>query len=85
MAKLFFSLRALYHFRHFFNYWRNICYIDHKFDLYLVLFFRIAVSALFNGLLYFVGRFPGDVFTNMYIFGVSDIIVYTVAYFGALR
>ena len=44
-------------------------------------YFRICTSLLFNGLLFYMGKLPGSIFTNLYYTAVMDAISYIACYF----
>ena len=47
----------------------------------LLVIIWICVSVLFNGLLYYMGKLPGSIFTNVYYTCLMDSISYFAAYF----
>lgn len=52
-----------------------------RFSFVILLTLWVIVACLFNGLLFFVGKLPGNPFLNMLYSSIIDIISYILAHF----
>ena len=59
--------------------------INNQFSFIILLVLWVNVACLFNGLLFFVGKLPGNPFINMVYSSIIDIASYIIAHFITKR